>query len=87
MEAVTQPVRVNHNYVLESSFNLQTWPQVGDQFTADAETVTSEFDVLETGRYFRIREVPSFTGNLPLPGHNFNLLTTQVGSADFRSCA
>ena len=51
-------MRVNHNYVLESSFDLQTWTQVGDQFTADSETVTSEFDVLETGRFFRIREVP-----------------------------
>ncbi len=56
--SVTLHVRVNHNYVVQSSFDFQTWTQVGDQFTADAETVTMEFEVLDTGRYFRIQEVP-----------------------------
>jgi len=55
---VTLRVRVNHNYVLESSFDCQTWMQVGYHFTADAESLTMEFEVADTGRYFRIQEVP-----------------------------
>lgn len=55
---VTQNVRVNHNYILEASYNLQTWTSTGPQFTAEAESVVNEFDVDAVGRYFRLREVP-----------------------------
>ena len=55
---VTQNVRVNHNYVLEASFDLKTWTATGPQFTAEAESITNEFDVDAVGRFFRLREVP-----------------------------
>lgn len=55
---VTQHVVLGNNYVLESSGDLQTWTQVGTQFTAQDEVLTQVFDVAETGRYFRIRQVP-----------------------------
>ena len=55
---VTQNVRVNHNYILEASYNLQTWTATGTQFTADSESIVNEFDVDAIGRYFRLREVP-----------------------------
>ena len=55
---VTQHVVLGKNYVLESSFNLQTWNLAGSQFTADDEVITLEFDADVTGRFFRIRQVP-----------------------------
>lgn len=55
---VTQHVVLGKNYILEASPDLQTWTAVGAQFTAEDEEITQEFDVAETGRYFRIRQVP-----------------------------
>ena len=55
---VTQNVRVNHNYILEASYDLQTWTATGPQFTAESESIVNEFDVDAVGRYFRLREVP-----------------------------
>lgn len=55
---VTQHVTLGMNYVLESSADLATWTQVGDQFTANAEVIVQEFDVGTTGRFFRLRQVP-----------------------------
>lgn len=55
---VTQNVTLGLNYVLESSFDLVTWTPAGPPFTAEAEMIVNEFDVAETGRYFRIRQVP-----------------------------
>lgn len=55
---VTQQVRVNHNYVLEATLDLTTWTATGPAFTAEAESIVSEFDVDAVGRYFRLREVP-----------------------------
>jgi hypothetical protein len=55
---VTQHVVLGRNYVLESSTNLVDWTATGPSFTADSETIVTEFVVDVTGRYFRIREVP-----------------------------
>ena len=55
---VTQRVRVNHNYVLEASSDLVTWTATGPAFTADSETIVTEFPVDSVGRFFRLREVP-----------------------------
>ncbi len=55
---VTQNVRVNHNYILEASYDLQNWTATSLQFTAESESIVSEFDVDAVGRYFRLREVP-----------------------------
>ncbi len=55
---VTQNVVLGRNYVLESSSDLATWTPTGPPFTAESESIVSEFDVDATGRYFRIRQVP-----------------------------
>jgi hypothetical protein len=55
---VTQHVLLGKHYVLESSPDLNSWSQIGAQFTADEEVFDQEFDVDQTGRFFRIREVP-----------------------------
>lgn len=55
---VTQHVVLGRTYVLESSTDLVTWTATGPQFTAQAETIITEFDVDVTGRYFRIRQEP-----------------------------
>lgn len=55
---VTQHVVLGRSYILESSTNLVSWTPIGSQFTADTESILSEFDVDLTGRYFRLREVP-----------------------------
>jgi hypothetical protein len=55
---VTQHVRVNHNYVLESSPDLVSWIPTGPSFAAESEQIATEFVVNQTGQYFRLREVP-----------------------------
>jgi hypothetical protein len=55
---VTQHVTAGESYILESSLDLVTWSQVGAQFTAQNNTILQEFDVAETGRFFRIRQLP-----------------------------
>lgn len=55
---VTQNVTLGRRYVLDSSSNLVTWNVTGPPFTANSETIESEFDVNVTGRFFRLREVP-----------------------------
>jgi hypothetical protein len=55
---VTQHVVVGLRYVLESSTDLATWTQVGAPFTAQTEVIVQEFDLSETGQYFRIHELP-----------------------------
>lgn len=55
---VTQHVGLGRRYVLESSHNLLDWTATGPPFTAESETLTNEFDVSLTGRFFRLREVP-----------------------------
>jgi hypothetical protein len=53
---VTQSVVLGRRYVLEASNDLITWTATGPPFTADSETIESEFDIAMTGRYFRLRE-------------------------------
>ena len=55
---VTMSVVLGRRYQLESSANLATWSPIGDPFVAQDDTVTQEFVVQDTGRYFRINEVP-----------------------------
>jgi hypothetical protein len=55
---VTQHVVLGRNYVLESSANLVDWTATGPQFTADSESIVTEFVVDVTGRFFRLREMP-----------------------------
>jgi len=55
---VLQNVTLGRSYLLESSSNLVNWAAAGPQFTAQSETIDTEFEVDVTGRYFRIREVP-----------------------------
>lgn len=55
---VTLHLLLGHNYVLESSTDLQNWVQVGTQFTAEDEVIEQEFEIGLTGRFFRTREVP-----------------------------
>src|SRR5262245_32537576 len=42
-------------YVLESSHDLSVWMATGPAFTAQSESITNEFDVDVTGRFFRLR--------------------------------
>lgn len=45
-------------YQLESSLNAKSWTNVGQPFVATEAEISEEFDVLETGRYFKIVEAP-----------------------------
>jgi hypothetical protein len=55
---VTQHVVLGRKYLLESSFDFVTWTPTGPSFIATSETIENEFDVNETGKYFRLSEVP-----------------------------
>lgn len=54
---ISMAVTAGYNYMLESSTNMNTWTQVGSVFTATRNTIVQEFDVNETGRFFRLSEV------------------------------
>lgn len=66
---VTEHVVLGTDYVLESSTDMQTWTQVGLQFTAQSEVITQEFVVDETARYFRLRQVPGQGPDGDIEGH------------------
>ena len=55
---VSQHVVLGRKYSLDSSSDQQIWAPTGPPFVAESETRESEFDVDQTGRYFRLREVP-----------------------------
>lgn len=55
---VTSKVVLGLKYLLESSSDLQTWAAVGEPFIAEAEELNQEYAVGETGRFFRITQVP-----------------------------
>ncbi len=58
MVKVAQEIVLGRRYVLESSHNGKNWSEALAPFTAMDESITNEFDADETGRFFRIREVP-----------------------------
>ena len=55
---VTQHVVFWQAYILESSRNLSTWITTSEPFLAESEELATEFIAADTGRYFRVREVP-----------------------------
>ena len=55
---VTQQVRVNHRYLLETSSDLVNWTRTGPAFTAESESIVDQFNVKSVGQFFRLREVP-----------------------------
>ena len=56
--SVTMDVVLGRKYRLDASTDLESWTMVDSPFVAEGDTVTQEFDVTTTGRYFRIQEVP-----------------------------
>ena len=54
---VRQKVVLGRKYQLEASTQMTFWTPVGAVFTATRELLEQEFDVIETGRYFRLKEV------------------------------
>jgi len=55
---VTQHLMIGVNYLLESSSNLVNWAAVGSTFTATNEYMVNEFEINQTGLYFRIQQMP-----------------------------
>ncbi len=55
---VVQNVVLGRKYSIEASYNGIFWEQVISPFIANNESLTNEFDVEQTGRLFRIIEVP-----------------------------
>jgi hypothetical protein len=51
-------LQVGRNYLLESSHDLKAWGPLGDPFTAQSQRVVQEFEVSDTGHFYRIKEVP-----------------------------
>jgi hypothetical protein len=60
----TQSVRVNmfvnagRTYRLESSSDLVNWTAIGSPFVATGGVLSEVFDVSQTGRYFRLSQLP-----------------------------
>lgn len=55
---VTMRVLLGRKYRIESSKDLKTWDAAGSDFLATDESFTQEFEVEETGNFFRLVEVP-----------------------------
>jgi hypothetical protein len=55
---VTLTVVQGSRYVLESSHDVSTWTRIGEPFIAQEESISQEFAISETGRYFRIQQLP-----------------------------
>jgi hypothetical protein len=55
---VTVYVRPGRKYQLQSSFDLTAWTNCGEAFVAAAAQLTQEFNAVETGRFFRLAELP-----------------------------
>jgi hypothetical protein len=55
---VTQHLMIGVHYLLQSSSNLVNWAAVGSTFTATNEYMVNEFEINQTGLYFRIQQMP-----------------------------
>jgi hypothetical protein len=55
---VTEHVVLGQNYQLQSSSDMVNWVPAGPPFTAQTEVITQVFDAEETGRYFRLLQLP-----------------------------
>jgi len=55
---VTQHVMLGVNYQIQSSSDLINWSSLGSAFTATNEDMVNEFEIDQTGKYFRILQVP-----------------------------
>lgn len=55
---VRMKVGMGKRYQLESSDNFETWTAEGEAFIAESESVVQEFDAAQTGRFFRVRQLP-----------------------------
>lgn len=55
---VTMHVEPTKKYQLEGSSDLAKWTSIGQPFVATSSQIVQEFNVTETGRYFRLLEVP-----------------------------
>jgi outer membrane protein assembly factor BamB len=56
--SVQMTVVLGRKYQLHVSTDLKNWVSAGEPFVADDNTITKDFDVVDTGRFFRIEEVP-----------------------------
>ncbi|MGZ8939298.1 MAG: hypothetical protein ACXW32_08825, partial [Limisphaerales bacterium] len=61
--AVTFELIPGKRYTLESSFDRSTWTAVGEPFIAQQATLTEEFAVEQTGRFFRLTEIGASPSN------------------------
>lgn len=55
---VTMGVTFGKRYQLESSGDLKAWSAIGGAFIAPDDEIVQEFDVDDSGRYFRLFQVP-----------------------------
>ena len=55
--SVSMKVVLGKTYQLQASSDSANWAPVGSPFVADSETLTQEFTVADTGRFFRVVEV------------------------------
>ena len=55
---VKQHVVLGQRYVLESSTDLVSWVPTGPEFTADSESIVTEFVVGGLPRFFRLKALP-----------------------------
>jgi hypothetical protein len=55
--AVDLRLILGQRYLLESSKDLIQWTKIEEEFVAQTETMTEEFDVSERGQFFRISQV------------------------------
>lgn len=54
---VNMKLTVGKKYILEASKDFQTWTAAAPKFTADRNEIELEFEVQNTGQFFRIKEL------------------------------
>ena len=55
--SVSMKVVLGKSYQIQASSDSANWAAVGGAFVADSETLTQEFAVADTGRFFRVVEI------------------------------